>query len=173
MGHYQRSLVSAPTAARALTVAGVLIAAVAGLDQLSKWAVLAYFQSQPQALEVTGFFNLILTYNTGISFGIFRDGEAWVRWVLIAVSLGIVAVLLAWLRRQPGRILAVAIGLVCGGALGNVADRILVGAVIDFLDFHLGAWHWPAFNLADSAIFLGVLGLILDGLFQPPSSSKK
>lgn len=161
------------TAARALTVAGGLMAAVAGLDQLSKWAVLAYFQSQPQALEITGFFNLVLTYNTGISFGFFRGGEAWVRWLLVVASLGIVAVLLAWLRRQPGRMLAVAIGLVCGGALGNIVDRVLVGAVIDFLDFHLDAWHWPAFNLADSAIFLGVLGLVLDGLFQPPSSSKK
>jgi len=159
--------------ARALTIALGLAAAVAVLDQLSKWAVLDYFATQPHAVAVTGYFNLTLAYNTGISFGIFRDGADWMRWVLILAAFGIMAFLLAWLRREPGKLLSLAIGLVCGGALGNVIDRIRVGAVVDFMDFYLGAWHWPAFNLADSAIVAGVLGLVLDGLFQSPSSSKE
>ncbi len=163
----------APSTARALTAAGGLIAAVALLDQASKWFVVEYFMNQPRVVEVTGFFNLVLTYNTGISFGIFSGSDAWVRWALIVAAFGIVAVLLDWLRRQPGTVLTLATGLICGGALGNVIDRIRTGAVVDFLDFYLGTWHWPAFNLADAAITLGVLGLILDGLFQPPSSSKE
>ncbi len=159
-------------AARALAIAAGIIGTVALLDQTSKWFVVEHMMRPPRVIEVTGFFNFVLTHNTGISFGLFRGGEFWVRWVLVAVAVAIVATLLTWLRRQPGLPLALAIGLVCGGAVGNVIDRILVGAVIDFLDFHLSGWHWPAFNLADSAITLGVVALVLDGLFWSSSSSK-
>ena len=157
---------------RALARAGALIAAVAVLDQLSKWVIVAEVMSPPRVIEVTGFFNLVLTHNTGISFGMLRGSEGWVRWALAALALVIVAVLLNWLRREPTRHMVWAVGLICGGAIGNVIDRILVGAVVDFLDFHVGGWHWPAFNLADSAIFIGVLVLILDNLFRGASSSK-
>ncbi len=163
---------SVPSTARALAISGGLIGAVTLLDQASKWLVVEYFLNQPGVVEVTGFFNLVLTHNTGISFGIFSGSDDWVRWALVVAAFGIMAVLLDWLRRQPGTALALATGLICGGALGNVIDRIRTGAVVDFLDFYLGTWHWPAFNLADAAITLGVLGLILDGLFQSPSSSK-
>ncbi len=169
----QETAAGAPSTARVFATAGGLIAAVALLDQASKWFIVDYFLSHPQVIEVTGFFNLTLSYNTGISFGIFRDGADWVRWILIGAAFGIMAALLIWLRREPGWILSLAIGLVCGGALGNVVDRIRIGAVVDFLDFYLGAWHWPAFNIADTAIVIGVLGLVLDGLFQPPSRSKE
>ena len=162
---------SVPSTARALATSGGLIGAVTLLDQASKWFVVDYFLNRPGVVEVTGFFNIVLTHNTGISFGIFSGSNDWVRWALVAAAFGIMAVLLEWLRRQPGTFLAIATGLICGGAVGNVIDRIRTGAVVDFLDFYLGTWHWPAFNLADAAITLGVLGLILDGLFQPPSSS--
>jgi signal peptidase II len=76
----------------------------------------------------------------------------------------IVAGLVYWLRRVTSALLAVAIGLIIGGAVGNVVDRIRLGAVVDFLDFHIGSWHWPAFNLADSAICVGVAAMLLDGL---------
>ena len=157
---------------RALAVAGGLIGLVAVLDQLTKWIILEKVMIPPRVIEVTGFFNLVLTYNTGISFGMLRGGDDWVRWALAALALGIVAMLLAWLRSQPGWAMALSVGLICGGAIGNVIDRIRIGAVVDFLDLHAGGWHWPAFNLADSAITLGVAALILDSLFRGPSGSK-
>ncbi len=160
------------TAGRALAVAGGLILAIVVLDQASKWLIVEHVMRPPRVLPLTGFFNLVLTHNTGISFGMFRGGEAWTRWVLVAAALGIVAALLVWLRRQPELPNAISVGLICGGAVGNVIDRILVGAVIDFLDFHLGGWHWPAFNVADSAITVGVAVMILDGLFRGRSDSK-
>jgi signal peptidase II len=88
-------------------------------------------------------------------------GEA-MRWLLVAVSLAIVGVLLVWLGRTSRRLSGLAIGAVIGGALGNVADRVFLGKVADFLDFHLLGWHWPAFNLADSAIVCGVALIVLD-----------
>jgi len=165
---------SAPTltAGRALAIAGAILAATVILDQASKWLIVEQVMRPPRVLPITGFFNLVLTHNTGISFGMFRGGEAWMRWVLVVAALAIVAALLVWLRRQPARGHAVAVGLVCGGALGNVIDRIWVGAVVDFLDFHAAGWHWPAFNVADSAITLGVAVMILDGLFHGRSDSK-
>jgi signal peptidase II len=89
------------------------------------------------------------------------------------LALGIVVALLVWLRRQPEPFLALAVGLIAGGALGNVIDRIRFRAVVDFLDFHFGAWHWPAFNLADSAITVGVALLVFDGLFRQGRGGKK
>ncbi|HEX4113483.1 MAG TPA: signal peptidase II, partial [Stellaceae bacterium] len=111
-----------------------------------------------------GFFNLVLTMNRGISFGMFghepRIGEA----ILIVVAVAIVAGLLLWLRRIATILPTVAIGMIIGGAVGNALDRVVRGAVVDFLDFHLGQWHPFAFNLADAAISVGVALLILDGL---------
>ncbi|MFQ6018578.1 MAG: signal peptidase II [Kiloniellaceae bacterium] len=149
-----------------------LAAAVLLFDQASKWAVLELVMQPPRVIEVTGFFNLVLTYNFGISFGIFGGQGAWKPLGLSALALAVVAALLYWLWRQPERLLAVAIGLVVGGALGNVIDRLRFSAVVDFLDFHLGDWHWPAFNLADSAITVGVVLLVFDGLFGGRRNSK-
>jgi signal peptidase II len=93
--------------------------------------------------------------------------------VLGALAIAVSGALLYWLRREPERLLALAVGLIVGGAMGNVVDRVRLGAVMDFLDFHLGTWHWPAFNLADSAITIGVAFLVFDGLFRERRRSKK
>jgi signal peptidase II len=149
---------------------GIAIAAVvAVIDQFAKWRLVDYFGAHPEAgnhLEVTGFFNLVLTMNRGISFGMFshdpRIGEA----ILIALAAVIVVALLLWLYRIAAPMPMVAIGMIIGGAVGNALDRVLRGAVVDFLDFHLGQWHPFAFNLADAAISVGVGLLILDGLLS-------
>ena len=152
-----------------------LAAAVLLLDQATKWLIVAVVMQPPRVIEVTGFFNLVLTYNTGVSFGIGSSGVAtWQPWVLSALSLAIVTGLVYWLRQQHHRLPALAIGAIIGGALGNVIDRIHTAphGVIDFLDFHGALFallptgrHWPAFNVADSAIMLGVVVLVVDGLF--------
>lgn len=142
---------------------------VAILDQLSKAAVLAHFAESGLGGErITSCFNLLLTYNRGVSFGLFNAGAgtgAGLNALLFSLAAAaIVAGLVYWLSRVSSPLLAVAIGLIIGGAVGNVADRIRLGAVVDFLDFHIGPWHWPAFNLADSAICIGVAAMLLDGL---------
>ena len=160
----------APSAGRALAIAAGLLGAVVPLDQVSKWLIVeSVMHGRAAALEVTGFFNLVLVYNTGVSFGL---GAGSVVWVLVAVSLAIVAGLLVWLRRQDRRWPSWAIGLVVGGALGNVIDRLHAPGVVDFLDFHAFGWHWPAFNLADSAITVGVALLLVHGLFFDAQESK-
>jgi signal peptidase II len=142
-------------------------AAVVALDQLSKRAVLAFFAIDgcgSRHETVTSFFDLVLTCNRGVSFGLF-NGEAGLPGIMLAIfAVAIVIVLVYWLARATSAWLAVAIGLIIGGAVGNVVDRILLGGVIDFLDFHVGPWHWPAFNLADSAICIGVAAMLLEGL---------
>jgi signal peptidase II len=142
---------------------------VAALDQLSKAAVLAHFAGGAfDGERITPFFSLVLTLNRGMSFGLFNpgpgDGGALNAVLFSLVAAAIVAGLIFWLRRVSSPLLGVAIGLIVGGATGNVVDRIRHGAVVDFLDFHIGYWHWPAFNLADSAICLGVAMMLFDGL---------
>jgi signal peptidase II len=141
-------------------------AVVAILDQLSKAAVLAHFAGRPlgDRETVTSFFNLVLTYNRGISFGLFNAGAGLNALFFSVVAAAIVLVLIFWLSRTVSPFLAVAIGLIVGGAVGNIIDRLRIGGVVDFLDFHLRSLHWPAFNLADSAICIGVAAMLLDGL---------
>jgi signal peptidase II len=144
------------------------------LDQLTKAAVLAFFAHAglDDGTRVAPFFNLVLTYNRGVSFGLFNSGSGGRDALLFSLVAGaIVAGLVWWLARAESPLLAVAIGLIVGGAAGNVADRIRLGAVVDFLDFHLGSWHWPAFNLADSAICIGVAAMLLDGLLLQRQAS--
>ncbi len=143
------------------------------LDQASKWAVLHLIMQPPRLIEITGFFNLTLVYNTGVSFGLLGGSAPWKPWVLSGVAVVIVVVLLAWLRKQGGTLLLLAGGLVAGGAIGNVIDRLRLSMVVDFLDFHVAGWHWPAFNVADSAISVGVVLLVLDGLFPGRERSKE
>lgn len=162
-----------PRPGGALGLALGLAAVVLALDQASKWVILTQVMQPPRVVEVTGFFNLVLTYNTGISFGwLGGEAAAWKSWALGGLALAVSAGLLYWLARQPERILSLAVGLIVGGALGNALDRAYQPGVVDFLDFHLFGWHWPAFNLADSSIFLGVVILVLDGLFRSPVRSK-
>jgi signal peptidase II len=136
------------------------------LDQLSKAAVLAFFAEHAlgDREALTSFFNLSLTYNRGISFGLFNGGAGLNALIFSFAAAVIVVILVFWLSRAASPFLAIAIGLIIGGAVGNVIDRLRLGAVVDFLDFHLGAVHWPAFNLADSAICIGVAAMLLEGL---------
>ncbi len=139
-----------------LHIAGAIVVA----DQLVKWWIVGDVMNPPRVIEVTPFFNLVMVWNRGVSFGAFNTASPAMSWALTALALAIAAGLLAWLWRAKSRLIAVALGLVIGGALGNVIDRVRLGAVADFLDFHVGGYHWPAFNLADAAITIGV-GLIL------------
>lgn len=136
------------------------------LDQLTKVLVMGRFQ-HGDVLPLTSFFNLVRVHNPGAAFSFLSDAGGWQRWFFTA--LGVVAALvMAWmLRSHPGqRLFCWAISLILGGAVGNVIDRLLHGHVIDFLDFFWGRWHFPAFNLADSAITLGAVLLILDELLR-------
>lgn len=134
---------------------------VMGLDQWSKLAVLARFQEY-ESLPVTDFFNLVLVYNPGAAFSFLAGHDGWQRWFFVVLA----AVICTWLGRMTwthrAEILQpTAFSLVIGGAIGNVIDRLLWGKVVDFLDVHVAGHHWPAFNLADSAICLGVALMIL------------
>lgn len=133
-------------------------------DQLSKWWILTVVMNPPQRIPLTDFFSLVLVFNRGVSFGLFSNAPGWASWALIVFAILIAAALIIWMYRADSRLLGLALGLVAGGALGNVIDRLAYGAVVDFLDFHVGTWHWPAFNVADSAITVGVGLLILDSL---------
>jgi signal peptidase II len=146
---------------------GLAVAAVAAvLDQASKAMVLEFFGETGCAVHrraVSPFLDLVLTCNAGISFGLLnRTGLHSL--IFSVAAIAIILVLVVWLSRVRASFLAVAIGLIIGGAIGNVVDRLRFGAVIDFLYFHAGSWYWPAFNLADSAIFLGVVAMLLDGV---------
>ena len=143
------------------------------LDQASKRLVLDYFSTHPDPVEILPVFNLVLAWNRGISFSLFHSEAAYAPFALAALAIGISAGLVVWLRRVGLRWPATGIGLVIGGAIGNVIDRLRFGAVVDFLDFHWAGYHWPAFNVADAAITVGVLFLLSDGLFRRSEGSKK
>jgi len=144
---------------------GLAIAvAILILDQLSKWWIVADVLNPLRIIEITPFFNIVLVRNLGASFGLLGGAGDWGPWVLTAFAVAIATGLGIWLARTNTVWVATALGLVIGGAAGNVTDRLRFGAVIDFLDFHLGDYHWPAFNLADSAITVGVAILLADAL---------
>jgi signal peptidase II len=147
---------------RGLAVA--LVVAVA--DQLSKLWILGLFAAHPgtPVFAVAPFMNLALTWNHGMSFGLFNTDARLNTLVFTLLAAAIVTGLVLWLRRVREGLLALAIGLVIGGAIGNVIDRLLRGAVVDFLDFYLGQWHFYVFNLADAAISVGVGLMVLDSL---------
>ncbi len=156
---------TAPAAApkpRLWRAGAAMAALVAALDQASKWWIVTSVMVPERQIEVTSFFNIVMVWNRGISFGLFGGQPAAMVWVLTGVSVVIVTVLGVWMRRTTRLWVAAALGAVIGGAVGNVIDRLYYGAVADFLDFHVGQWHWPAFNLADSAIVLGVAVLMVD-----------
>lgn len=125
------------------------------LDQASKSFMIEFLTSQPREVAITPFFNLSLGFNPGISFGMLAELGPWGPIILSSQALIIIAILLHWLLRAEGVWECAAISMIIGGALGNVLDRVHTGAVTDFLDFHVDTYHWPAFNLADTGIFLG------------------
>jgi len=163
------------------------------LDQLSKWLILEYVmrkEVQPNAqpvglidwimnapprfpyasVEILPFFNLTMVWNEGISFGMFHGSGVW---ILVGLSLLITALFSVWLTRAQGWFQAVSLALVIGGAIGNVLDRLRFGAVADFFDFHVMGWHYPAFNIADCAIVVGIAFLVIDGIFFEPRRTKE
>ncbi|HXP73549.1 MAG TPA: signal peptidase II [Stellaceae bacterium] len=152
-----------------------LLALTVLADQLSKSWVVAYFGAGlpaaapgppvPQRV-VTPFFNLVLTWNRGMSFGLFNRDSAWNAVLFSVLAVVIVTALLIWLWRTESTLVASGIGFVAGGAIGNVIDRLRLGAVTDFLDFHWFDWHFATFNLADSGITVGVALLLLDALLN-------
>ena len=149
-----------------LFVKGMGLAALIVLfDQASKWWIVEVVMNPPHAIEVTSFFNIVLAHNRGVSFGLFAAGSDTGKWVLVGVALLISAFLVRWLWQSSHGLTATALGLIIGGAIGNVIDRVLLGAVVDFLDFHALGYHWPAFNIADTAIFIGAAGIILESFF--------
>ena len=145
---------------------GILIAAfVAFFDLLSKRVIFAMLeQSELREIKIFDFFSLVYVWNRGVSFGMFNHLEN--SHIIFSLLQGTIALILAfWLYNNENKLFMWALGLIIGGALGNVVDRIKNGAVADFLDFHIGAYHWPAFNLADSCVFIGVMILIFDEIF--------
>jgi signal peptidase II len=134
------------------------------LDQATKYIVARTFQLH-EAMEITPFFNLVLVYNRGAAFSFLSDAAGWQREFFMAIALAASA-WIAWLLRKHASdtLFCLALSLVLGGALGNVIDRALIGAVVDFFDFHAFGYHWPAFNVADSAITCGAVLLIWDAL---------
>ncbi len=142
-----------------------LSALVIGLDQATKYlAERLLVMHQP--LPVAPSFNLLLTYNTGAAFSFLANAGGWQRWFFLGLGLMVSMGLLVWLvRLKPAeQRLAVALALILGGAVGNLIDRILLGQVIDFIQLYYDRWYWPAFNIADSAITLGAVLLVLDSL---------
>jgi signal peptidase II len=141
----------------------VLSALIVVADQVTKYAAVKYLAAG--SIEVTPFFNLVLAYNSGAAFSLLADAAGWQRGLFIGIALVAVAWIVYLLRRYSHqRLFALALSLVLAGAVGNVIDRILIGAVIDFLDFHAFGRHWPAFNVADSAITCGAVLLVWDAL---------
>lgn len=133
------------------------------LDQLTKLMVMNRLAAYRDVIPLTGFFNLVHVHNTGAAFSLFADQPGWQRTFFVALASVAAVVIVYLLRRTRGQpLFCAALALILGGAVGNLIDRVLYGHVIDFLDLYMGTWHWPAFNVADSAITLGAGLLIWD-----------
>lgn len=141
-------------------IAGLVVA----VDQLTKVLILKNVTALP--LKILPFFNFVLAWNRGISFGILNQHTAWIFWVLttITITIAIGLFIYACLQKRAQKI--VYLSMIIGGAIGNIIDRFWHGAVVDFLDFHIYNYHWPAFNVADSSIVIGVFFLMLDSYFH-------
>ncbi len=153
---------------------GLLVAAgVLAVDQAVKFAMLRFLiEGFRPSVEILPFFNLVVVWNYGVSFGMFNTGSSAAAHLFAALALAIVAGLVWWLRNAENATVVVALGLVVGGAIGNVVDRLRFGAVFDFVDLHAFGYHWPAFNVADAGITVGVACLFFDSFFGPRSGLK-
>ncbi|PUA16788.1 signal peptidase II [Glaciimonas sp. PCH181] len=141
-------------------IAGIVIL----LDQLSKVTITRLF-TYGESHPVTSFFNLVLVYNPGAAFSFLGSASGWQRYLFTAVGIAAAIFIIFLLKRHAGqRMFCTALALILGGAIGNVTDRIAYGHVIDFVDIYIGRWHWPAFNIADSAICIGAVLFIIDEL---------
>jgi len=135
-------------------------------DQFTKILILGHYQLGDSTM-VTSFFNVVRVHNAGAAFSFLSDASGWQRWLFIGIG-AVAMVLIVWmLRSNPTqRLFSAALTLILGGAMGNVLDRLLYGYVVDFIDVHWAGWHFPAFNVADSAISMGAAALILDELLR-------
>jgi signal peptidase II len=148
-----------PRSGLGLTVAVVALL----LDQGHKaWMLYVYRIGERHKVEITSYFDLVLAWNTGISYGLFRQETALGRLALASFAVAAVIFMAVWLAQFASRLGAVALGLIMGGALGNAADRLVYGAVADFFSFHWGSFNWYVFNVADIAIVAGIIGLVYD-----------
>lgn len=163
MGLYMATKKSNADKHRFLSWLGIA-AIVLLLDQLTKITITRIFQ-YGDSLAITPFFNLVLTYNRGAAFSFLADSGGWQRYFFTAIALIVSGVIVYLLRKNsPQKMFCLALSLILGGAIGNLIDRLAYGHVIDFLDFYLGNSHWPAFNVADSAICVGAVLFVLDEL---------
>jgi signal peptidase II len=151
-------------ALRWLGLSGVVVVC----DRITK-ALAAEHLVPYESVPIAPLFNLTLMHNTGAAFSLLGDAGGWQRWLFIALAIALSIALIVWLVRLPraDRMLAAALALIIGGALGNLWDRLAFGYVVDFIDIYYGRWHWPAFNVADSAITVGAVLFIADSLWQP------
>lgn len=143
---------------------------------VDQWTKYYFFNMLDQAgttyIEVLPFFNIVKVYNYGVSFGMFNNLE-YGRLILSIVALSITIALCIWLYKVTKMYMIVSLGLIIGGALGNIIDRVRLGAVADFIDIYVGKYHWPAFNVADSTIFIGVAILFIDSFFDKTQVKKE
>lgn len=136
------------------------------LDQGTKYYIMNSVLNEYSMISYTSFFNLVRAWNTGVSFSMFNNWGNWGVIGLSVIALSIVGFLIYWLYAEKVTLIQVSLGFIIGGAIGNVIDRIRLGAVFDFLDFHIGSHHWPAFNVADSFICIGATLIVLHGILN-------
>ena len=151
----------------------VIAALVVIADQVTKYLVVNRM-SLFDSIAILPHLNFTLLHNTGAAFSFLADAGGWQRWFFVLLSAGVSVFILLWLRRMPkdqGPLLPLSLSLILGGALGNVIDRAVHGYVIDFIDFYYGSWHWPAFNIADSAITVGAVIFIIDSIIDTHRAS--
>jgi lipoprotein signal peptidase len=166
-----RRIEAPPNQARLVPIGLAALVLVLGADQASKWWILNGLHLPALGrVDLLPVLSLTMVWNPGVTFGLFKaDGQGGAL-LLVVVAVVIVAALGLWLRRAESRLVAVALGAIAGGAIGNVIDRLRFGAVVDFIHFHVGGWSWYVFNVADSAIVCGVAALVLDGLRPRPAA---
>jgi|UniRef100_A0A7V6A675 signal peptidase II len=153
---------------RKLLIFLVILVAGVALDQFTKFLVVRELAFGDQVPVITGFFNIVLTYNTGAAFGLFANLSMKFAWAFFIVSTSVVMAVVAflwWRLPESQDLAAIGYSLIFTGAVGNLLDRLRLGKVVDFLDFHVGQWHWPAFNVADSLVCIGA-GLLLWFILQ-------
>ena len=141
------------------------------LDQASKWIMVSWL-SLYETVAIIPFFNLTMAHNTGAAFSFLSQAGGWQRWFFVGLAVLISIGLLIWLNKfVKTKMEAMSVSLILGGAIGNVIDRVYFGYVIDFLDVYYGSYHWPAFNIADSAIVIGAGLLIIDSFRAQPEKT--
>jgi len=146
----------------------VVAAAVVLADHATKWLASELMSSRPPVV-VTPFFNFVLAHNTGAAFSFLAEGSGWQRWFFAGIAVVAAALISILIRRHAAeRLFCAGLALILGGAVGNLIDRLAWGHVVDFLQLHAAGWYWPAFNVADSAITIGAVLVVIDSFRRKP-----